>query len=203
MAGLTGIVIKVTAFIASMGYWGIGILMAIESCNIPIASEVTLPFGGYLVSVGRLTLWGTVLAGAVGGTAGSLISYYIGFFGGRPFLERYGRYLGASPRRLAMAEQWFARYKLWTVFFTRLLPVVRTFISLPAGVAGVNIVIFTVYTFLGTLVWSLLLTYVGFVMGVHWESIVPYFHRFDLLLAVAVILLLIGWLIKRVTRNEL
>ena len=132
--------LKVITLVASWGYWGIGILMAIGSCNIPFASEVTLPFGGYLVSIGRLTFWGTVLAGTIGGTAGSLVSYYIGLYGGRPFLDRYGRYLGATPGRLALAEAWFARYDIFTVFFTRLLPVIRTFISLPAGVARVNIV---------------------------------------------------------------
>ncbi len=197
---LTGIVLKVTALIASMGYWGIGILMAIESCNIPLASEVTLPFGGYLVSIGRLTFFGTALAGAIGGTIGSLISYYIGLFGGRPFLDRYGRYLGVAPRRLALAEAWFARYDIFTVFFTRLLPVIRTFISLPAGVAQVNIALFTLYTFLGTLIWSLFLVYVGFVLGVHWEIVSAYFHRFDLLLLAAVILLLAWWVWRRCTR---
>jgi membrane protein DedA with SNARE-associated domain len=201
MAGLlTEIVLKVTAFIASMGYWGIGILMAIESCNIPLASEVTLPFGGYLVSIGRLTFFGTALAGAIGGTIGSLVSYYIGLFGGRPFLERYGRYLGATPGRLALAENWFARYDILTVFFTRLLPVIRTFISLPAGVARVNIVIFTLYTFLGTLIWSFFLVYVGLVLGSHWEIVSSYFHRFDLLLLVVIILLLICWIRRRWTR---
>jgi membrane protein DedA with SNARE-associated domain len=194
MAGLlTVIVLKVTAFVASLGYWGIGIMMAIGSCNIPLASEVTMPFGGYLVSIGRLTFWGVVLAGTIGGTVGSLISYYIGLYGGRPFLDRYGRYLGASPSRLALAEAWFARYDLWTVFFTRLLPVVRTFISLPAGVAGVNIFTFTLYTFVGTLIWSAILTYIGFSLGVHWEIISPWFHRFDLVLLFAIILLLACW----------
>ncbi len=201
MAGLLmEIVHNVTAFIASMGYWGIGILMAIGSCNIPIASEVTLPFGGYLVSIGRLTFWGVALAGTVGGTVGSLVSYYIGLYGGRPFLDRYGRYLGAPPHRLALAEVWFARYDLWTVFFTRLLPLIRAFISLPAGVARVNIFLFTLYTFLGTLIWSLLLTYIGFTLGVHWEIVSSYFHRFDLLLLVAVILLLAYWVWRRWTR---
>ncbi len=121
--------------------------------------------------IGRLTFFGTALAGAIGGTIGSLVSYYIGLFGGRPFLDRYGRYLGATPGRLALAESWFARYDIFTVFFTRLLPVIRTFISLPAGVARVNIVLFTLYTFLGTLIWSLFLVYVGFVLGAHWEIV--------------------------------
>jgi membrane protein DedA with SNARE-associated domain len=187
---MTAMALKVIAFITSLGYWGIGILMAIGSCNIPFASEVTLPFGGYLVSIGRLTFWGTALAGTIGGTAGSLVSYYIGLYGGRPFLDRYGRYLGATPGRLALAEVWFARYDIFTVFFTRLLPVIRTFISLPAGVARVNIVLFTLYTFFGTLIWSILLTYAGFVLGEHWEVAGSWFRRFDLVLLAACFLLL-------------
>jgi membrane protein DedA with SNARE-associated domain len=198
---LLEIVHNVTAFIASLGYWGIGILMAIESCNIPLASEVTLPFGGYLVSIGRLNFWGAALAGTVGGTVGSLVSYCIGLYGGRPFLDRYGRYLGAPPHRLTLAEAWFARYDLWTVFFTRLLPVIRTFISLPAGVARVNIFIFTLYTFLGTLIWSIFLTYVGFVLGAHWEVVSTYFHRFDLLLLAAFVLLVAWWVWRRWIRQ--
>jgi membrane protein DedA with SNARE-associated domain len=187
---LTAMALKVIALVASWGYWGIGILMAIGSCNIPFASEVTLPFGGYLVSIGRLTFWGTVLAGTIGGTAGSLVSYYIGLYGGRPFLDRYGRYLGATPGRLSLAEAWFAHYDIFTVFFTRLLPIIRTFISLPAGVARVNIWVFTLYTFAGTLIWSILLTYVGIALGVNWQAISPWLHRFDLVLLAAVILLL-------------
>lgn len=201
MGLLLEIVHNVTAFIASLGYWGIGILMAIESCNIPLASEVTLPFGGYLVSIGRLNFWGAALAGTVGGTVGSLVSYCIGLYGGRPFLDRYGRYLGAPPHRLTLAEAWFARYDLWTVFFTRLLPVIRTFISLPAGVARVNIFIFTLYTFLGTLIWSIFLTYVGFVLGAHWEVVSTYFHRFDLLLLAAFVLLVAWWVWRRWIRQ--
>jgi membrane protein DedA with SNARE-associated domain len=190
---MTAMAIKVAALVASWGYWGIGILMAIGSCNIPFASEVTMPFGGYLVSIGRLTFWGIALAGTIGSTAGSLVSYYIGLYGGRPFLDRYGRYLGATPGRMALAEAWFARYDIFTVFFTRLLPVIRTFISLPAGVARINIFIFTLYTFFGTLIWSILLTYIGFVLGEHWEVVGSYFHRFDLVLLAAVILLLAYW----------
>ena len=190
---MTAMALKATALVASWGYWGIGILMAIGSCNIPFASEVTMPFGGYLASIGRLTFWGTVLAGTIGGTAGSLVSYYIGLYGGRPFLDRYGRYLGATPGRLALAEDWFARYDIFTVFFTRLLPVIRTFISLPAGVARINIFIFTIYTFAGTLIWSIILTYFGFVLGEHWEVVGSWFHRFDLVLLAAVILLLASW----------
>ncbi len=168
-----------TGFINSLGYWGIAVGMAIESCNIPLPSEIILPYGGYLVSAGRLEFFWAAMAGTAGGTFGSVVSYYIGLCGGRPFLYRYGGYFGVTPQKLALAERWFARYGEATVFFTRLLPVIRTFISLPAGVARMNLTRFVVYTFLGSLPWSLLLTYVGYLLGEHWELIGPWFHRID------------------------
>ncbi len=181
----------ITNAIAALGYWGIGIGMAIESANIPLPSEVILPFGGYLVSTGQLEFYRTVMAGTVGGTIGSALSYYLGLWGGRPFLVRYGRYFGFSMKHLALADRWFERYGEATVFFTRLMPVVRTFISLPAGISGMNFKRFLVYTFLGSLPWSLLLTYAGLKLGQNWEAIKPWFHRLDLVvvLGLAVVLL--------------
>ncbi|MEW6447920.1 MAG: DedA family protein [Bacillota bacterium] len=165
--------------IASLGYWGIALGMAIESCNIPLPSEVILPFGGYLVSQGKLNYFLAVLAGNIGGTIGSIVSYYLGARGGRPFLERYGRYFWISPRELAVADRWFARWGEATVFFTRLLPVIRTFISFPAGVSRMNFKRFVVYTFMGSLPWSFFLTYLGVKLGQHREAIAHWFHRFD------------------------
>ncbi|MCL6638805.1 MAG: DedA family protein [Firmicutes bacterium] len=178
---------SVTAVIAAMGYWGLGIGMAIESANIPLPSEVILPFGGYLVSTGRLEFWGVVLAGTAGGTAGSAISWFIGFKGGRPFLLRYGRYVGFSISHLELAERWFERYGEATVFFTRLMPVVRTFISLPAGIAGMDFKKFLVYTFLGSLPWSILLTYAGLKLGQNWQAVKPWFHRMDVAVAAVIL----------------
>jgi len=168
--------------ITAMGYWSIGLGMAIESANIPLPSEVILPFGGYLVSTGQLNFWGVVMAGTVGGTTGSVLSYYLGLKGGRPFLQSYGRYIGFSARHLAQAEDWFTRYGEITVFLTRLMPVIRTFISFPAGTAGMNLKRFIIYTFLGSLPWSILLTYIGFKLGQNWKLIEPWFRRFDLLI---------------------
>lgn len=183
LSSLIGPVVeRLVAFIASLGYWGIAIGMALESANIPLPSEVILPFGGYLASTGRLSFFGAAMAGTLGGTVGSIISYFLGLWGGRPFLLRYGRYLGINRHHLELAERWFYRYGEATVFFTRLLPVVRTFISLPAGVAAMNFPRFVLYTFLGSLPWSFFLTYLGFKMGQHWEDLRFWFHRFDLLL---------------------
>ena len=188
-----------TGFINALGYWGIAVGMAIESCNIPLPSEIILPYGGYLVSTGRLEFFWAAMAGTAGGTFGSVVSYYMGLWGGRPFLYRYGRYFGVTPQKLALAEEWFARYGEATVFFTRLLPVIRTFISLPAGVARMNLTRFVVYTFLGSLPWSLLLTYVGYLLGEHWELIGPWFHRIDVLVLLGLAGLL-AWYCWRRTR---
>lgn len=167
--------------------------MAIESANIPLPSEVILPFGGYLVYTGRLDFWATVMAGTVGGTIGSIGSYYLGSKGGRPFIERYGRYVGINAHKLSIADRWFERYGEATVFFTRLMPVIRTFISLPAGIARMNFKRFVIYTFLGSLPWSILLVYAGYALGQNWQAIKPWFHSIDLLMAVALAGALIYW----------
>ncbi|WP_003542435.1 DedA family protein [Desulfotomaculum nigrificans] len=185
---IDAILMKVIVIISSLGYWGVGLGMLIESCNIPLPSEVVLPLGGYLVSTGQLTFWGAVAAGTIGGTIGSVISYYIGLLAGRPFLFKYGRYLGIGESKIIKGEQYFARYGEITVLFTRLLPVVRTFISLPAGMAGMNFSRFVIYTIIGSIPWSIALVYAGFILGQNWQALKPWFHRMDLV----VIVLLLG-----------
>ncbi|MGB9792757.1 MAG: DedA family protein [Thermacetogeniaceae bacterium] len=181
-------------FIARLGYWGIAIGMAIESANIPLPSEVILPFGGYLVSQSRLTFWGAVLAGTIGGTLGSIASYFLGRMGGIPLLLRYGSFVHITEERLRQAERWFERYGEKAVFIARLLPVVRTFISLPAGVARMRFGRFVVYTFLGSLPWSAALTYAGVKLGENWAVLEPLFRRFDILiLAVAAAAVIFFW----------
>lgn len=188
---------KTTAFISSLGYWGIGICMAIESCNIPLPSELILPFGGYLVSTGKLTFAGAVLAGTVGGTFGSVVSYYIGLLGGRPFLYRYGRFFGVTPKKLALADDLTRRYGDLVVFITRLLPIIRTFISLVAGTGRMRLGPFIIYTFLGTLPWSIALTYAGYLLGSNWEAVKPWFHRLDLLVVTAIAAVIIYFWLRR------
>ncbi len=193
---------EVTAFIVSLGYWGIAIGMAIESANIPLPSEVILPFGGYLVSTGQLNFFWAAMAGTLGGLGGSILSYYIGYKGGRPFLLKYGRYIGFSQKHFQQAEEWFERYGEATVFFTRLMPVIRTFISLPAGISGMNFYKFVIYSFLGSLPWCFFLTYLGVKLGENWLAIKPWFHRLDIVI-VAGILVLLGWWLYRRTRKRL
>ena len=199
---LTIISIFIIDTISSTGYLGIVILMAIESACIPLPSEVIMPFSGYLVTMKRFSLIGSGLAGAFGCVVGSVAAYYVGMYGGRPLIERYGKYILISHKDLDIADRWFLRYGDAVIFFSRLLPVIRTFISFPAGVARMNMVKFITYTFVGSFPWCLGLAYIGMILGKNWEIIKVYFHRFDYLIG-AVILLGIGiFLWKHLKRNR-
>lgn len=185
LAAIAGFIIAV---ISNLQYVGVALLMAIESACIPLPSEVILPFAGYLVFKGQLILWLVALAGAVGCLIGSLVAYAIGAWGGRPLAIRYGRFVLISARELDWADRWFQRHGSITIFVGRLLPIVRTFISLPAGVAKMPLLRFSVYTFLGSFVWSLALAWIGLKLGQHWQSLGAIFHRFDgVVLAVLVV----------------
>jgi membrane protein DedA with SNARE-associated domain len=182
--------------ISSMGLPGIVLLMAIESACIPLPSEVIMPFSGYLVFLGQYSLWSVGLAGAFGCVVGSIPAYYLGMYGGRPLIEKYGKYILISRHDLDMADRWFERHGEAIVFFARLLPVIRTFIAFPAGVAQMNMKRFIVYTFAGSLPWCLGLAYIGMVMGERWTTLRYYFHKFDLVIG-AVILAGIVWYVRR------
>jgi len=160
----------VVSFISETGYVGIAILMAIESACIPLPSEIVMPFAGYLVSTGDLNLFAVGLAGAIGCYIGSPIAFFIGAWGGRPFIERWGRYVLLNPHDIDVAERFFARFGVLAVFIGRLLPVVRTFIALPAGFGRMNMLKFQVYSFIGSLIWCLLLAWVGKLLGTQWAS---------------------------------
>lgn len=186
----------IIATIGGMGYRGIVLLMAIESACIPLPSEIVMPFSGYLVFTGKLNLWAVALAGAVGCVLGSLLAYYVGLQGGRPLLRKYGRFLLISQRDMDLADRWFERYGEITIFASRLLPVVRTFISFPAGVARMRLMRFVVLTFLGSYIWSLGLAWVGFKLGQHWDTLGVYFHRFDAVIVAAAVVVLV-WYVRR------
>jgi len=169
----------IVAVIAALGYGGVALLMAIESACIPLPSEVTMPFAGYLVTTGRFSLQVVAIAGAAGCLLGSYVAYYIGASGGRWFIERYGRYVLIAPHELEIADRFFDRWGGATVFWSRLLPVVRTFIAFPAGVARMRLLPFTIYTLIGSYLWCLALAYAGLKLGEHWKDLGPWFHRFD------------------------
>jgi membrane protein DedA with SNARE-associated domain len=183
----------IVAVISAAGYLGVVALMAIESACIPLPSEVIMPFAGYLVSIGQFSLVAAATAGALGCNVGSTIAYVVALKGGRKAFERWGAYVLVSAAELDRAEQFFARYGAVTVFVGRLLPVVRTFIAFPAGLARMPMVKFQIYTFLGSWPWCLGLAYVGFLLGDQWNSsptLRSLFHRFD---AVIVVVLLAGF----------
>lgn len=182
--------------ISAMGYWGILLCMAIESACIPLPSEIIMPFSGYLVSTGRFTLWGTALAGAVGCVVGSVAAYYAGIYLGRDFVKKYGKYLLISVHDMDLAERWFDRYGSWAIFFSRLLPVIRTFISFPAGVARMKITPFVVYTFVGSYPWCYGLAWVGMKTGEKWDTLGKYFHQFDIAIGILILLGAVWW-VKR------
>ena len=193
----------IVATISLLGYSGIVLLMAIESACIPLPSEIIMPFSGYLVSTGQMNLWAVGIAGAVGCVLGSLVAYWVGMYGGRPLIERYGRYVLISPHDLDMADRWFATRGEIIVFVSRLLPAIRTFIAFPAGVARMNLKRFVIYTFAGSFPWCLGLAYFGQKLGEKWnkdDTLKTWFHRFDFLIGIAAVLL-IGWWIWRHVRH--
>ena len=182
--------------ISTMGYGGIVLLMAIESACIPLPSEIIMPFAGFLVFKGEMTLWGVALAGAIGCVVGSIPAYYLGMFGGRPMVEKYGKWVLISHHDLHLADRWFAKYGDIIIFIGRLLPAVRTFIAFPAGVARMAMGKFVIYTFLGSLIWCYLLAYAGMKFGQHWEDLEVYFHQFHIVLVVAGVIFAV-WYIRR------
>ncbi|HEV7219179.1 MAG: DedA family protein [Terriglobales bacterium] len=177
----------ISSLIASMGYGGITILMAIESACIPLPSELIMPFAGYLVSTGAMKLLWVATAGAIGCNLGSLIAYEIGSYGGRPLVEKYGRWLLLSSHELEWSDRFFNRWGYLAVFFGRLLPVVRTFIALPAGVSRMPRGRFHLYTFLGSWPWCLALAWFGMKLGQNWRSIGKYFHEFDAVIGALIV----------------
>ena len=209
---VTGIEQWILDFIAAtydLMHWpGVVALMAIESACIPFPSEIIMPLAGWMLikEKGLSPLW--VLAaggyGALGNTIGSVIAYYVGMWAGRPLLDKYGKYILISQHDLNTADRWFSRKGDWTVFVSRLLPVIRTYISLPAGIARMNMVRFLVYTFIGSFIWSAGLTYGGYLMGEHWERLRDAMRPFDPLFIAIILGLIVFYIYRHVkhSRND-
>ena len=181
---LTLLFVFINSIVAATGYAGITLLMAIESACIPLPSELIMPFAGYLVYAGKMKLVWAATAGAIGCNLGSLVAYEIGFYGGRPLVERYGRWLLMGRRELDWADRFFQSWGDMAVFIARLLPVIRTFIALPAGIARMPRAKFHIYTFLGSWPWCFVLAYFGMKLGENWRSLGKYFHQFDAIIGV-------------------
>jgi membrane protein DedA with SNARE-associated domain len=177
----------VTVTIGDHGLFAVFGLMLLESMGILIPSEAISPFAGYLVSRGQMGFFGAVAAGVLGNLVGSWVAYFIGLWGGRELWFHYGRYVGVRAHHLKVAEKWFDKYGEFTVFISRCLPVVRTFISFPAGTARMNFAKFTFYTFVGCVPWVFALTYLGYYLGENWDEVGDFLHYLDYAVALAVL----------------
>jgi len=189
--------------VGGWGYGGIIALMAIESACIPLPSEIIMPFAGYLVFLGKMNLQAAGWAGAVGCLVGSWIAYLVGAYGGIPFLLKYGRYVFITFHELDRARYWFNRFGDKAIFFSRLMPVIRTFISLPAGIGKMNPLKFSIYTLVGSYPWCLALAYGGKKLGENWQEIRDYFHRVDVVVISILILLIVFWVAIHLKRKKL
>ena len=187
--------------ISLMGYAGVALLMAIESAAIPLPSEVIMPFSGFLVSEGRFTLLGIALGGAVGSVLGSWVTYWIGKYGGRPLIRKYGHYVLITEHDLDLTDRFFKRFGFWATFMGRVLPVLRTYISIPAGISRVPFWSFTIACFVGSFIWSYFLGWIGFKLGENWEDLRHYFRQVDWILVLLIIAGAVWW-IRRHIKNR-
>lgn len=178
-------------FIDGWGYYAVAILMALENACIPIPSELILGFAGYMIYAGRMTFTMAMVAGMVGGMLGSYFAYYVGHYGGRPFVDKYGKYFFVKKSHVDIAQEWFDKYGIKAVFFSRMLPVVRTFISLPAGFAHVDMKKFFFYTFIGSLPWTALILFIGMMLGEGWKVMMEVGHEISLAVSAAIVIICI------------
>jgi membrane protein DedA with SNARE-associated domain len=190
-------------WISNYGYGGIMLLMALESACMPVPSEIVMPFAGFLVAQGDsgMSLLGIIIAGSLGCTIGSIAAYVFGFYAGRPLILRYGKYVLIREKHLVTAEEWFEKWGDKATFIARLLPIIRTVISLPAGIAKMNFKKFVFYSFVGSVPWTFMLAYVGYVLGSEWESIKGVFRELDIVVVVAAIAV-VAYYAYRMKRNS-
>ncbi|HZU73286.1 MAG TPA: DedA family protein [Acidimicrobiales bacterium] len=172
-----------TSLVSSSGYVAIFLLSVLQSCCVPTSSELTLGFGGVLAAEGRLSLPGVILAGAAGEVVGAYVAWFIGRTGGRAFVDRFGRYILLSHHDLDRAEEWYHRHERWGVFGSRLLPVIRNFVAVPAGMAEVPLVRFGILTAAGSLIWDGAMAGIGYGVGGHWRAVMHDFSYAGYLLA--------------------
>lgn len=186
---------SVTDIISNMGYIGIFLLMAIESAGIPIPSEVIMTYAGFMAANGGIPhLVLVALIGSLGTGFGSAIGYWVGAWGGKPFVDKYGRFLGVNAQKMLWAEKWFCKYGESACIYTRLLPVVRTIVNIPAGMLGMNFYKFIVYSMAGAFPWCLVLASAGYVLGENWHTIMSYTHAFTYAIAGLIVLLALACL---------
>jgi membrane protein DedA with SNARE-associated domain len=206
MAGIEAHILTfIKDLLGAVGYPGIFLLMAIEGFGIPIPSELTMPFSGFLASAAggsKFQLPVVVLVGWAGEVAGGVVAYFLGYFGGRPVLNRYGRLVLLSPAELERGEIWFGKYGDWVVLVTRLLPAIRSFIALPAGVVRMPFWRFLIFSAIGSLIWTTALALIGHALGQHWESVSAGIRKYDVVIGVVIVLLILAAVYKRVTAGR-
>lgn len=197
----------VMGVISNLGYGGIFMLMTAESALIPIPSEIIMPFSGFLVSTGHFSLLNVALVGAFGNLFGSWLAYALGYYKGEKFVRvlivKYGKFILLTEDELDKSLHMFKKYGQWLAAISRLLPAVRTIISLPAGIAKVPFLKFSVFTFVGSFIWSYLLAYIGFILGQNWQAIRPYFRKFDIIIVIIAIILVGAYLYHKLLSPKL
>jgi membrane protein DedA with SNARE-associated domain len=191
-----------TDVVAAWGLPGVFVLMTLESACIPVPSEAIMLFAGFAVSQGDMSFVGAVAAGVLGNVVGSWLAYWAGLYGGRPFIDRWGKYILLRHHHLELAERWFDRWGAPTVFFSRMLPIVRTFISLPAGMARMPFWRFTLYTLLGCIPWVILLTWIGVEAGDNWETIERQLKWLDYIVVAAIVGVIVWLVVRRLRRGS-
>lgn len=199
----------ITNSISSWGYLAVFILMMLESALIPIPSEVTMPFAGFLVGLGKLSFWLIVIVGSLANLLGSLLAYALGYWGQERFvrqlIKKYGKYLLITYDEIETAERWFRQRGELIAFGSRLMPVVRTFISLPAGFSQMNVIKFSIYTFLGAFIWTGILAYLGVILGENWNLLEVYFRKFDILIigsGIGVVAFYVWYKLRKIKKIE-
>lgn len=192
----------VTHVIAMFGYGGVFLWMTLESACIPVPSEAIMPFAGKAIPTGQFNLHALAFVGAAANLFGSVIAYAVGAWGGRPFVEKYGKFVLIRAHDMDIADRWFARHGEATVFWARMLPVVRTFISLPAGISRMNFGKFCLFTFVGAVPWCYLLAWAGLKLGENWTRVSVYLHKADALILALLIVLLGLWIYRHARPEE-
>lgn len=194
---IAGVILSTISF---LGYFGVLILMAMESMIFPVPSEVVMPFAGYLIFQGKLTFLGVLIASSIGSLVGALISYYIGMYLGRPLIIRYGKYFLLNHHHLELTERFFSRIGDRAIFISRFIPVVRHLISIPAGIAEMNVKKFSIDTLAGATIWNMFLAYLGFKLGNNWDLIHKFSSELDIIVILVLVIVIFYFIYKRLKK---
>lgn len=190
------------AFISATGYAGIFVLMVLESMVFPVPSEAVMPFAGFLIVDGQLTWVGVIIASTLGSIVGSLASYYIGYYGGKPFIARFGKYLLLNQHHLELSEKFFSKRGEITILIARFVPIVRHLISIPAGFGKMNLTRFLIFTTIGASIWNTFLTWIGYILRENWDDVMKYSHIIDLVIIAVIGIAAIYYLLKIIKNRK-